>query len=347
MEALAEHRCDAALVSRLPNVRYLTGFTGSNAILFLSARAAVLFTDPRYDLQAHEECDCRVRAVRGSTWEGVWKYIAGRCRRLAMEAEHVSHDTWTETERRLGRRAKLVPVRGLVERLRRVKSAAEVEAIRASARVCGQAFAEAAAMLKPEMSERDAAAEIEYRMKRLGAEGPAFETIVAAGPRAALPHARPGQAKLGAGPVLIDMGASVAGWMSDMTRMVHLGRPSRSFLRLYSAVREAQQAALAEVRAGAAARKADAAARRVLKAHGLAAFFTHSTGHGVGLEIHEAPRLGARSEDILEAGMVVTVEPGVYLAGTAGVRIEDTVLVTESGAEILTAVGKELLVLPS
>lgn len=347
MEALAEHRCDAALVTRLPNVRYLTGFTGSNGILFLSARAAVLFTDPRYDLQAHEECDCRVRVVRGSTWEGVWKHIAGRCRRLAMEAEHVSHDTWAETQRRLGRSAKLVAVRGLVERLRRVKSAEEAEAIRASARVCGQAFAEAAATLKPEMSERDAAAEIEYRMKRLGADGPAFETIVAAGPRAALPHARPGEAKLGAGPVLVDMGASVAGWMSDMTRMVHLGRPSRSFLRLYSAVREAQQAALAEVRAGVPARKVDAAARRVLKARGLAAFFTHSTGHGVGLEIHEAPRLGAKSDDVLEAGMVVTVEPGVYLAGTAGVRIEDTVLVTESGAEILTAVGKELLVLPS
>lgn len=347
MEALAERRCDAALVAHAPDVRYLTGFTGSNGILFVSAGAALLFTDPRYDLQAHEECDCRVRVVRGSTWEGVWKHAAGRCRRLALEADRVSHDTWAETQRRLGRRAKLVAVRGLVERLRRVKSAEEAEAIRASACLCGRAFAETARLLKPEMSERDAAAEIEYRLRKLGADGPAFETIVAAGPRAALPHARPGGAKLGAGPVLIDMGANVAGWMSDMTRMVHLGRPSRSFLRLYSAVLEAQEAALAEVRAGVPARKADAAARRVLKAHGLAAFFTHSTGHGVGLEIHEAPRLGAKSDDVLEAGMVVTVEPGVYLAGTAGVRIEDTVLVTESGAEILTPVGKELLVLPS
>ncbi|MCX7604090.1 MAG: aminopeptidase P family protein [Bryobacteraceae bacterium] len=347
LKALSELRCDAALVAHLPNVRYLTGFTGSNGILFLSPGSAILFTDPRYDLQAHEECDCRVRIVRGSTWEGVWKHVAGRCRRLAMEADRVSHEVWQETARRLGRKAKLAASRGLVEKLRQVKTTEEADAIRASARLCAEAFLETARQLRPEMSERDAAAELDYRMRRLGAEGPAFETIVAAGARAALPHARPGDAKLGRGPVLIDMGANVSGWMSDMTRMVHLGPPSRGFLRLFRAVRRAQEAALAEVRAGVPARKVDAAARRVLKAEGLAGYFTHSTGHGVGLEIHEAPRLGAKSDDVLEAGMVVTLEPGVYLAGTAGVRIEDTVLVTESGAEILTPVGKDLLVLPS
>jgi Xaa-Pro aminopeptidase len=344
---LAELRCDGALITHPPNVRYLTGFTGSNGILFLSPRSAVLFTDPRYELQAAEECDCRVRVVRGSTWEGVWKHLAGRFRHLGMEADRVSHDTWAHTAQRLGRGARLKPLQGLVEKLRRVKSEAEQEALRASAKVCSRAFEEAARLLRPEMSEREAAAEIEYRMRRLGADGSAFETIVAAGARAALPHARPGEALLGRGPVLVDMGACLGGYMSDMTRMLSFGPPSRQWQRLHQAVLEAQQAALAEVRAGAPARKVDAAARRALKSHGLDRFFTHSTGHGVGLEIHEGPRLGAKSDDVLEAGMAVTVEPGVYLAGTAGVRIEDTVLVTAAGAEILTPAAKEFMVLAS
>jgi Xaa-Pro aminopeptidase len=198
------------------------------------------------------------------------------------------------------------------------------------------------------MTENDAAAELEYRMRRLGAEGPAFETIVAAGARAALPHARPGPAKLEAGqPVLVDMGACLGGYMSDMTRMAHFGPPPRRFAELYGAVLEAQQAALEAVRAGVPARRVDAAARKALKGRGLDRYFTHSTGHGVGLEIHEGPRLGARSEEMLEAGMVVTVEPGIYLAGQAGIRIEDTVLVTQAGAEILTPVSKEIMVLES
>ncbi len=336
------------MISHLPNVRYLTGFTGSNGILFLSAPQAVLFTDPRYDLQAHEECDCRVRIERGSTWDAVWKYAARRSRSLALEAEHVSHAVWAQAAQRLGRGVKLKPLGGAVEGLRRVKEPEEVEAIESSAQLCAAAFAQAMRRLRPGVTENDAAAEIEFRMRRLGAEGPAFETIVAAGARAALPHARPGAAKIEPGqPVLVDMGASLGGYMSDMTRMVHMGAPPKEFVDWCNAVREAQQAALAAVRAGAPARRVDAAARKVLKAYGLDRYFTHSTGHGVGLEIHEGPRLGARSEDVLEAGMVVTVEPGVYLPGKTGIRIEDTVLVTGTGARILTPASKELMVLES
>jgi len=348
LKALTELRCDAAVIAHPPNVRYLTGFTGSNGVLFLSAAQAVLFTDPRYDLQAHEECDCRVRVVRGPTWESVWKHAAPRCRRLAAEAEHLSRELWRQGEQRLGRSVRLEPLAGAVERLREVKSPEEVEAMRASAQLCSKAFQQATRRFRPGMTETDAAAEIEYRMRRLGAQGPAFETIVAAGARAALPHARPGAACLAPGqPVLVDMGANADGYMSDMTRMVHLGAPGRPFLELYGAVLEAQQAALAAVRAGAAARRVDQAARRALRARGLERYFTHSTGHGVGLEIHEGPRLGARSDETLETGMVVTVEPGVYLAGKAGIRIEDTVLVTAAGAEILTPASKELVVLES
>ncbi len=336
------------MVSHPPNVRYLTGFTGSNGILFVSAAQTVLFTDPRYELQAHEECNCRIRIVRGSTWDGVWKHAARKPGRLALEAEHVSHAIWAEAARRLGRGATPKPLGGVVERLRRVKSPEEIDAIRASARLCAAAFRQAARRFRPGMTENDAAAEIEYRMRKLGAEGAAFETIAAAGARAALPHARPGAATLEKGqPVLVDMGANLAGYMSDMTRVAHFGPPPREFARLYDAVLEAQQAGLQAVRAGVPARRVDAAARNALKARGLDRYFTHSTGHGVGLEIHEGPRLGAKSGETLEAGMVVTVEPGIYLAGKAGIRIEDTVLVTLTGAEILTPVSKELMVLES
>lgn len=336
------------MISYPPDVRYLTGFTGSNGILFLSAAQAILFTDPRYDLQAREECDCRVRIVRGSAWDGVWKHAAGRSRRIALEAERVSRAVWEQAAGRLGRGVALKPLGGAVERLRRVKSQEEVDAIRASARLCAVAFRQAARRFRPGMTEADAAAELEYRMRRLGAEGAAFDTIVATGARAALPHARPGAARIESGqPVLVDMGANVGGYLSDMTRMVHLGAPPKEFLDLYGAVVEAQQASLSAVRAGVAARRVDQAARRALQARGLDRYFTHSTGHGVGLEIHEAPRLGAKSEDTLEAGMVVTVEPGVYLPGRTGIRIEDTVLVTSTGAEILTPVSKEIMVLES
>lgn len=341
-------RCEAAVISHPPNVRYLTGFTGSNGILFLAQGQAVLFTDPRYELQAAQECDCRVRVARGRTWEAVLRHAARRGKRLALEADRVSHSTWAQAAARLGRGAKIEPLGDAVERMRRVKSAGEIAAIRASAALCVEAFRQAVRRFRPGMTENEAAAEIEYRMRRLGAEGAAFETIVAAGARGALPHARPGGEKLGAGrTVLIDMGANLGGYMSDMTRVIHFGAPSREFLRLYGAVVEAQQAALAELRAGAAAKRVDRAARSALRKHGLERFFTHSTGHGVGLEIHEGPRIGLKSDEILEAGMVVTVEPGVYLAGKAGIRIEDTALVTGTGAEILTTAGKELLVLES
>lgn len=336
------------MVSHLPNIRYLTGFTGSNGILFVSAAQTVLFTDPRYELQAHEECDCRIRIVRGATWEGVWKHAARKRFKIALEAEHVSHAVWAEAARRLGRGATLKPLGGVVDRLRRVKSLEEIDAIRASAELCAAAFRQAARRFRPGMTENDAAAEIEYRMRRLGAEGAAFETIVAAGSRAALPHARPGASRLEKGqPVLVDMGANLAGYMSDMTRVAHFGPPTREFARLYDAVLEAQQAGLRAVRAGVPARRVDAAARKALKVCGLDRYFTHSTGHGVGLEIHEGPRLGAKSGETLEAGMVVTVEPGIYLPGKAGIRIEDTVVVTQTGAEILTPVSKELMVLES
>jgi Xaa-Pro aminopeptidase len=229
-----------------------------------------------------------------------------------------------------------------------VKSDEEIELIRASVITNSQAFGRAVKKLRIGMSERDLAAEIDCQMRRLGAERPAFETIVASGERSALPHARPGANPIASGQLLlVDMGASRDGYASDMTRMIFTGRPGTRVKRLYAAVLEAQLAAVDAVRDGITADAVDRRARQTLKRHGLDKAFVHSTGHGLGLEIHEPPRVGKREKTRLEAGMVITIEPGAYLEGLGGVRIEDTVLVTERGCDVLTPTPKELLAIES
>lgn len=344
-----EQKADAIAVTHLPNVRYLCGFTGSNALLLLSQRGATLYTDPRYAIQASQECDCTVKVAKGPLWTEAVKEIARRrLRNLAVEGDRLSHDSWLLVASMVGKSVKLKSTQGLTDGLRLVKTEGEIEAIRRSVRLNSQAYGQAIRKAKPGMRENELAAEIDYRMRRLGAEGPAFETIVACGARTALPHARPTAQVLESGQLLlVDMGASVDGYSSDMTRMAHLGEPSEKTRELYEAVLEAQLAAVAAVRAGVTCGSVDAAARKCLKRRKLDLFFTHSTGHGLGLEIHEGPRVGANGGALLEAGMVITIEPGVYLEGVGGVRIEDTVLVTETGVEVLTPTKKELLVLAS
>jgi Xaa-Pro aminopeptidase len=344
---LRQEGFDGFLVSALANIRYLTGFTGSSAFLFLDAESEALFTDPRYEIQAREQTGCRVRVQRGSPLTGLGRLLARRgLRSLAFESARVPHSTYLALEKAVPAGIRLAPTAGLVERLRAVKSPAEVEHIRNAARTCSAAFAETVRKIRPGIREWDLAAELDHQMRRLGAERPAFDTIVAFGPRSALPHAQPSGRALRANELLlIDMGAMQAGYASDMTRMVWLGRPSPRARRLHGAVLEAQLAALDSVRAGRAAGAVDASARRVLRRHHLDDRFIHSTGHALGLEIHESPRLGRGDKTRLEAGMVVTVEPGVYIENFGGVRIEDTVAVTSSGCEILTPASKELLVL--
>jgi Xaa-Pro aminopeptidase len=205
-----------------------------------------------------------------------------------------------------------------------------------------KALEAALARVKVGMTEGDFAAEIDYRSRRLGAQRPSFDTIVAAGARSALPHARPGDARVGRGMLLIDMGAFYGDYASDMTRMVYFGKADSRYKRAYRAVRDAQLAAIDAVKPGVTAGSVDQAARRTLKRHGLEREFVHSTGHGLGLEIHEPPRLGRRDRTRLEAGMTITIEPGVYIEGWGGIRIEDTVLVTNNSCEILTPTTKEL-----
>ncbi|MGA2602319.1 MAG: M24 family metallopeptidase, partial [Bryobacteraceae bacterium] len=238
------------------------------------------------------------------------------------------------------------PVGSLIEKWRMVKTPEEIERIRRSVETNSNAFTEAIKTIKPGMTEAELAAEIEYRMRRGGAEKPSFDTIVASGARTALPHAQPGPQRFREHEVvLIDMGATRNGYCSDMTRMAFLGKPDPKTRKMYEAVLEAQLAAIDAVREGTTGGKVDRAARQMLKSKGLDKQFVHSTGHGLGLEIHEPPRLGKKDKTRLEAGMVITIEPGVYIEGSGGVRIEDTVLVTKNGCEVLTPTSKELMVL--
>jgi Xaa-Pro aminopeptidase len=335
---LDESKLGALLVTNLHNVRYLTGFTGSNgAVLLFKDGPSVLFTDPRYTVQSQQQVNCRVVIAKGPLPKSILQELTrGRVRRVGFERENM-----TVAQREFFKR-ELEPVTGLIERLRAVKDSAEIEKIRASVACNSRALEAALKRFKIGMKESELAAEIDYQNRKLGAEAPAFDTIVAAGERAALPHAQPGASRIAPGILLIDMGAFRDGYASDMTRMVHVGPATPKYKRAYRAVLEAQLAAIDAVKPGATTNSVDRAARGTLKRHNLEREFIHSTGHGLGLEIHEQPRIGRRDKTKLEAGMAITIEPGVYIEGWGGIRIEDTVLVTPGGCEVLTLTAKEL-----
>jgi Xaa-Pro aminopeptidase len=344
---LAVEKIDAFLVTSPANVRYLSGFTGSNGMLLATGNGtAVFFTDPRYALQSSQEVSCTINVVpRGGLIAAVAQHIRRRrIRRVGFEKNHISYQQFSFLDQKLPEGVTLKPIDGAVERQRMVKSESELAAIRASVLTNSRAFDRTLKKIKAGITETEIAAELDYQMRKLGAESCAFETIVASGERTALPHARPTTRRVGDDElVLIDMGASQAGYASDMTRMVHVGRRGRKAEQLYRAVLEAQLAAIDAVRSDIPASRVDAAARQVLKRHGLDKNFTHSTGHGLGLEIHEPPRLGRGDKTRLESGMAITIEPGVYLPGFGGVRIEDTVVVGGAGCEVLTPTSKELI----
>ena len=348
MIPFGELKVDALLVSGLPNIRYLTGFTGENAQLLLTPESQTLFTDPRFTIQASEECNCPVKIhSKGPLDQAVAETVRRRkLKRIGFEASRITYDVYLRLKQALPLGATLKPTAGVIEKLRMIKSDDEIARIRRSVLTNSKALEKTVSSIRPGLSEGDIAAELEYQMRRVGAEKPAFETIVAVGERSALPHARPTSRKLASDELLlIDMGACQDGYMSDMTRMLFLGRPSKRVGNMYKAVAEAQLAAIGAVRPGATSSQVDSKARRILELQGYGKAFVHSTGHGLGLEIHEAPRLGKRDKTRLEPGMVITIEPGAYIRGFGGVRIEDTVLVTKSGCEVLTPTTKELMLL--
>jgi Xaa-Pro aminopeptidase len=357
LSGLDESGLDSLLVTHLPNVRYLCGFTGSAAALLVGERGSILFTDGRYRTQAREEIstakvgNVRILIARKLPLVAAGEWLAARASRsvrvsVGIEPESITAGSADRLAAVLRGKARLRSAPPLVERARMTKDAEEILLIRRSVKLGAGLFRIAREKIRPGVKEFEVAAAMEYEARRSGAEGMSFSTILAAGARSAVVHGRASEALIPRrGFVVCDFGVILAGYCSDRTRTVHVGRPSREARYLYQAVLEAQEAAIAVVRPGVTAAQVDGAARRVLRRCGLARYFTHSTGHGLGLEIHEAPRLSAGQNVPLEPGMAITIEPGAYVPGKWGVRIEDVVVVTSSGCEVLTPTDKELVVI--
>ncbi|MGH9088280.1 MAG: M24 family metallopeptidase [Acidimicrobiales bacterium] len=344
---LEEDGVDGLIVTNLVNVRYLTGFTGSAAVLAVSRDGAVMTTDGRYRTQSAEQVRGPVSIVVGGVQaqrDAVGEAVAGSGR-VGLEADHVSWNgsrRWAEQLEGV----EVVPTSGLVEALREVKDPGEVELMARAAAIADAALAEVLPQLVAGVTETAFAQALDSAMRRHGAEGTAFETIVAAGPNSAKPHHRPGERRVRTGDaVVVDFGATYEGYRSDMTRTFCVGgEPEGTLARVFEVVRTSQADGVAAVRPGIAAREVDAVCRQVIEEAGWAEVFEHGTGHGVGLDIHEAPTVSPLGTAILAPGMIVTVEPGVYLPGTGGVRIEDTLVVTEDGSRPLTAFDKAVAV---
>jgi len=346
--ALRAAQCDALLVTRRPNVQYLTGFTGSAGVIFFGPDELVLVTDGRYQTQANEQLE--KAGVLGTieitgpskTQEQIVSDLASQYSKIGLESEGV---TWAEQQKwakSLGAN-KLVSTNSVIEALRLTKEPAEVERIRAACSIADTALRDLLPMLATSPTEREFAMALEVGMRQGGASGISFDSIVASGPNGAKPHARPSDRAIKKDElVVIDFGCVVDGYCSDMTRTVSVDDPGPKATRLWSVVQESQAAGRSAVRAGVSCREVDRACRDIIDNAGWGNEFSHGTGHGVGLEIHEAPRVSYASDEVLEAGYIVTVEPGVYLPGVGGVRLEDTVVVTENGCEALTEFPKFL-----
>ncbi len=333
------------LVTDLVNVRYLTGFTGTNGVCVCSPEERLLLTDFRYTERAAEETE-------GEDWDVVTitdDWLGGVARRLSGRVGFEDDQMSVRTRERLGVRlsdgVELVPAGGTVEKLRRVKDASELAAIAAAAELSDDVWRWSLERGFVGRTERAVARAAEARIRELGAD-PSFPAIVAAGPNGALPHAEPAEREIERDELVVfDMGAKLDGYCSDGTRTFATGDPGEEARSVYETVREAQAAALGAVEAGVGGEAVDAVARKIIDAAGHGDHFGHGLGHGVGLEVHESPRVSPRSEDTLEAGEVITVEPGVYLPGNLGVRIEDLVVVTEDGSRNLSALPKELQII--
>jgi Xaa-Pro aminopeptidase len=340
---ITRERLDGLLVSNLANVRYLCGYTGSNGAILITRKQAWFYTDFRYQEQVKTEVrGCRRRVIARDIYSAFPVADARGVRRLGVESGHLTVGRFALLRKQL-RKTKLVPSPDLTLELRRTKEPAEAECIARAQRVTDRVFREVLPLIKPGVRERDIAIEIDFRFRRY-AEGNSFDSIVASGPNAAKPHADPSARRLRAGDCLtLDIGCRVGGYSSDMTRTVFIGRVPAKLRRVYEIVLEAQRRALALVGPGATASAVDAAARDHITAEGFGPQFGHSLGHGVGLDVHERPVLAARSKDILAPGDVVTVEPGIYLPGIGGVRIEDMVLVTRNGYRNFTRSPKRLI----
>ena len=346
IHALRKEDANTLLVTNETNVTYLTGFSGDSSHLLIGPELTLLVSDSRYTIQLKEECpdlDVYIRTNREPIVKAVGRVVKrAKLSKLAFESNATTYEQWQKLKEE-AKQLELTPLSDQVEKLRLTKDASEVAEIREAIRQAERGFNMMRASLIDEMSELEAAHDLEHAMRRFGATSAGFAPVVAAGARAALPHARPTSNKIGSADfLLVDWGASTpAGYKCDLTRVLVTGKILLKLEKIYKVVLQAQRRGIAAIRPGAHCRDVDGAARRVIERAGFGKNFGHGLGHGIGLEIHEGPRMSPIADTELEAGMVVTVEPGIYLPGWGGVRIEDDVLVTRDGHEVLTSVVKE------
>ena len=346
--SIAETGLDALFVSQSENRRYLSGFTGSAGWLLISAENAILATDFRYVEQAKGESpDFEIVEAKQEPHDWLPGLVSDlRWRKLGFEANFISyqgHCRLTEAIKAMQIGLELVPITGIIEQLRSVKEPQELMLIEEAVALADAALEQAKAMIGPAVTEKQIAWEIEKTLRQKGSEGVAFDIIVASGPNSALPHAHPTDKAICPGePVVIDMGARIGGYCSDLSRTLFLGKPSRTFQEIYNIVLKAQATATEGIKSGMAASEADQLARRVIEQAAYGHAFGHGLGHGVGLAVHESPRLGVSSSDSLADGMVFTIEPGIYLAGQGGVRIEDMAVLQDGKARVLTKATKDI-----
>ncbi len=346
-ERLQEKDLDAFLISTPENRRYVSGFTGSVGYLVVSEKEATLATDFRYTEQAENQSPHFQVIKAGADWTWLLEHLkATGVKKLGFESHQMTVAAYKQItdalkEMSSSDRPKMVATTGIVEALRRVKDEEEFRLLQRAIDVADAAMEAVSPAIQPGETEREVAWRMEKAMRELGADSISFDTIVAAGPNGAMPHHRPSERPIAAGePVVIDMGARVGGYCSDITRTVCIGEQDETFRKVYDIVLGAQLTAIATVRAGMTAGDADDLSRKVIAEAGYGENFGHSLGHGVGLVVHEYPRVGPKSDNVLEEGMVFTVEPGIYLSGWGGVRIEDVVLLEKEGARVLSKAGK-------
>ncbi len=346
-ELFGQHHMEAMLITSETNRRYLSGFTGSSGMVLITRSAQYLITDFRYRSQAPLQSPQFTVVEHGPVMMDTVAELLDKeqVRSLAFEQDHVTfkdHAFWTNKLSRV----QLQPVSGIVEQLRIIKDESEIAILQEACELADKTFTHILQFIKPGVKESDIALEMEVFMRKNGATSSSFDTIVASGERSALPHGVASERVVGNNEfVKLDFGAYYKGYCSDITRTVVVGSPSEKHIEIYEIVLEAQMYALAHIKPGMTGKQADALARDVIVKYGYGDLFGHGTGHGIGMDIHEAPRLSALSDSVLTPGMTVTVEPGIYVPGFGGVRIEDDIVITESGIKILTSSPKELITL--
>lgn len=344
---MLKEKLDAFVSSFLPTMHYLCGYTGSNGLLIVTHRGTYFFTDFRYqeiiqtNVKAEEKIIGKGSLIHVAVKNGFFSSI----KKIGFEKEYLTVSN-LETWKKFVDPKHLIPTAGIVENLRIIKDDAEIQTLKKAFAISDKVFMKMLGIIKPGLTELEISAEISYLHKKLGAENDAFDVIVASGVRGSLPHGTATNKKIRNGEfVTLDFGCIVDGYHSDMTRTICVGKPTAEMKKVYSVVFDAQKKACNAVRSGMSAKKIDGIARKHISSQGFGKYFGHSLGHGVGLEIHELPRVAPKSKEILSDGNVITIEPGIYIPKKFGIRIEDTVVVRENGSEVLTTSSKELIIL--